>query len=446
MSTYFWRQHTFWDDIEYEVVKNKPKKIVISSAYLSPTGIEYLRELCKEINLKRDDIIVYCSIDFNDTKPADILEVMCSFSKAFLVVDPFLHSKIYEFHCEDNVVFYHGSANLTEGGISRNFECMSKDVLEHSPICDFWEHLSVNCIEVTEEVIALYQSHQKTLPSKIQKNNETLQRDLENIKEKQYKMKTYPDLSGFYFDVDDYITVSKEWYKASNSASIKRRKVIQDKLLALHKEIEPMVKKWDLHPHYHKDYIASGIIPSVFNHWRVGAIWVRYGKHKGELNPYGSVVRKNRRGNKDPIEQFHKHACFQISFVSNGIDLGMFHGTAHDGIDRYHVREKWNEIKDDISGNYNSLVGNKLIWHFYDAKNDTSKYRFEIDKGTPNEFLDFYNKYDEDGLESFCMCHFELDDERIKTRGSILKEAMKLYEVLMPLYKAMTFRIPSSMR
>lgn len=363
-----------------------------------------------------------------------------------MVVNPFLHSKIYELHFEDNIIFYHGSANLTEGGISRNYECMSKDVLEHSPVCDFWEHLSVNSVEVTEEVIALYELHQKTLPLKIQKNAGKLQTDLEKIKEKQYKMKAYPDLSGFYFDVDDYITVSKEWYKVSNSTATKRRKVIQDKLLALHKDIEPRVKKWDLHPHYNKDNISSGIIPSVFNHGRVGAIWVRYGKHKDELNPYGSVERKNRRGNKDPIEQFHKHACFQVSFVSNGIDLGMFHSTAHDGIDRYHVRERWHEIKGEISRNYNSLVGNQLLWHFYDAKNDKFKYQFEIDKGTLDEFLDFYTKYDEDGLESFCMRHFESDDERIKTKEGILKEAMKIYEVLMTLYKAMTFRIPTSMR
>lgn len=57
------------------------------------------------------------------------------------------------------------------------------------------------------------------------------------------------------------------------------------------------------------------------------------------------MVRKHKRGNKDPIEQFHKHACFQLFFASNRIDLGMFHSTARNGIDRYHVREHWDEIK-----------------------------------------------------------------------------------------------------
>lgn len=222
--------------------------------------------------------------------------------------------------------------------------------------------------------------------------------------------------------------------------------MIQYKLLVLHKEIEPKVKKYDLHPHYHKDYISSGIIPSVFNHGRVGAIWVRYGKHKDELNPYGSVVRKHKRGNKDPIEQFHKHACFQVSFVSNGIDLGMFHSTAHDGIDRYYVRERWDEIKKEIQRSYQSLKGNSLVWHFYDAKTDKSKYRFELDNGTVEEFLDFYIKYDEDGLESFCMSHFSLNDDSIKTKDCIVKQALKTYEALMPIYQAMTFRIPASMR
>ena len=446
MSTYFWKQGSFWNDVEHEVKEHNPKKIIISSAYISFKGVEYLKDLSEIGNLKRKEIIVYCSIDFDDTKPADILQTLSSFCCVYLVMQPFLHSKIYEFHYDHGVVFYHGSANLTHGGISKNFECMSKEILGKSPIVDFWENLSENSVAVTKDVIELYKTYQKTLPPKLKNNDGNLQNQLEIIKQSQQELKAYPDLTGFYFDVDDYITVSKKWYKVTSSEALKRRKVIQDKLLTLHKEIEPHVQKCDLHPHYHKDYVSSGIVPSVFNHGRVGAIWVRYGKHKHELNPYGGVVRKNRRGNKDPIEQFHKHACFQVSFTSNGMDLGLFHSTAHDGIDRYYVREHWDRIKKEIEHNYHRLIGNSFVWHFYDAKIDKSTYRFEIDKGTAAEFIKFYINHDEDGLESFCMRHYQLSDNRIKTKDSIMKEALETFKTLMPIYQAMTFRIPASMR
>ncbi|KQU24049.1 hypothetical protein ASG65_19125 [Bacillus sp. Leaf13] len=446
MSTYFWKQRSFWDDIEHEMMVNQPRKIIISSAYLSLKGVEYLKNLSEKYNLNRESIKVYCSIDFNDEKPADILQVLYPFTSTFLVVQPFLHSKIYEFHLLDKVLFYHGSANLTDGGISQNTEFMSKVTHGKSPISDFWEHITENSIAVTKDVISLFETYQKTLPPRVKKKDETLKEKLEKLKENQQKIKKYPDLTGFYFEVEDYITVSKEWYKVSSSEATKRRKVIQDKLLSLHKEIEPKVKRWDLHPHYHKDYISSGITPSVFNHGRVGAIWVRYGKHKNELNPFGDVVKKNRRGNKDPIEQFHKHACFQVSFMSNGIDLGLFHSTAHDGIDRYYVREHWDEIKKKAEQIYHNLIGSSFVWHFYNAKSDKSKYRFEIDKGTVGEFLEFYKKYDEDGLESFCMRHLPLYDERIRTKDGIIKEALNTFTTLIPLYQALTFRIPASMR
>ncbi|MDQ0880953.1 hypothetical protein [Peribacillus sp. V2I11] len=64
MSTYFWKRRSFWNDVEQEIKIKKPKKIIISSAYLSLSGVDYLKNLVETINLKREDIIVYCSIDF----------------------------------------------------------------------------------------------------------------------------------------------------------------------------------------------------------------------------------------------------------------------------------------------------------------------------------------------------------------------------------------------
>jgi hypothetical protein len=96
MSTYLWKQRPFWDDVEKEIKIEIPKKIIISSAYLSLKGVEYLQNLSEISNLKRGDIIVYCSsIDFHDTKPVDILKVLYSFTSVFLVVQPFLQTCVF---------------------------------------------------------------------------------------------------------------------------------------------------------------------------------------------------------------------------------------------------------------------------------------------------------------------------------------------------------------
>lgn len=185
MSTYFWKQKSFWNDIEHEMKVRRPQKIIISSAYLSIKGIEYLKKLSEKYNLNRESIKVYCSIDFNDEKPADILQVLYSFTSTFLVVTPFLHSKIYEFHHVDKVLFYHGSANLTDGGISQNIEFMSKAIHEKSPIPDFWVHLRENSVAVTKDVISLFKTYQNTLPPRINKNDKIINEQLEKLKQHQ---------------------------------------------------------------------------------------------------------------------------------------------------------------------------------------------------------------------------------------------------------------------
>jgi hypothetical protein len=44
------------------------------------------------------------------------------------------------------------------------------------------------------------------------------------------------------------------------------------------------------------------------------------------------------------------------------------------------------------------------------------------------------------------MRNFTLNDDRIRTKEYIVKEALKTFNTLMPVYQAMTFRIPASMR
>jgi hypothetical protein len=181
MDLFFWKKRSFWNDVEQETKLFKPERITISSAYLSLSGVNYLKKLQELTCLKKKDIFVYCSFNFHDKNPAEVLRELNSFANVYIVIEPFLHSKIYEINFTDKVIFYHGSANLTEGGVSINLECMSKITLTKSPVSDLWDYLSKNCIVVNKAVIELYQSYQESY-TPITQSEDRIKEDLEKYK------------------------------------------------------------------------------------------------------------------------------------------------------------------------------------------------------------------------------------------------------------------------
>lgn len=51
-----------------------------------------------------------------------------------------------------------------------------------------------------------------------------------------------------------------------------------------------------------------------------------------------------------------------------------------------------------------------------------------------------------DGYESFCMKFYHCDDVKIQTYKQIIKELQDTFITILPLYTAMTYRIPKSQR
>lgn len=261
--------------------------------------------------------------------------------------------------------------------------------------------------------------------------------------EKQCIESYYPDLSDFYFKVDDYRIFNEEYWHSGTAEVKAQRKATQQKFYELNEAIETFASRNDLYPHYHKEHLTSGIVPSIYNFERVTGIWMRYGKHKSELNPFGTAGYWKK---SSPIEQFHKHACLQLSIGSEGLNIGMFHSTANDGVDCHYVDEHWNEVKQNILKVYEAIKGYEFIWTFYSNRENRTIATFEIDTHSAEQFITFYRQYDMSGYESFCMRFYETDDPRIKTYKNILSEVEDTFEAIMPLYKAMTFRIPVSQR
>ncbi|WP_342598780.1 phospholipase D family protein [Psychrobacillus sp. FSL H8-0483] len=444
MVSYFWKTSTFFDDFKKELTSNTIQSIKIASAYISIKGAQYLKETIEALNLTAENIEIYCSSSFNEHEPEKILKLLSTFSTVYIVNEPFLHTKVYEIHTEDLIVTYSGSANLTEGGLFNNFELTVKSESTKNQLEEFWDDLWQLCIEVNEEVIALYQQYPKEVLDEItQKKIASIKKQLNTVYEKQCTQSYYPDLKDFYFNVADYSILAEKYWEDGSSAIRLQRKDTQKKLFTLNEEIEPFAKKLDLYPHYRPEHLTSGIDPSPFNFYRVTGIWMRYGKDKSELDFFG---QKGFGEKSSPYQQFHKHACLQLSIGSEGLNVGMFHSTASDGVDRGHVDDHWYEVKQKIENIYNDITGYEFVWHIYSNRENRLHAYFAIDSGTAQEFIDFYRKYDMDGFESFCMRHYDVDDERIKTERNIINEVYETFEAILPLYKAMTFRIPVDVR
>lgn len=444
MTQFLWEENEFYDDLEEVLSDLTVHTINIASAYISLSGAQHLKTLTNELSLKKDAIQIYCSSTFTEQQPAEILSFLATFATVHIIHQPFLHTKAYEIHSKDKVTTYTGSANLTDGGLFNNFELMAKLEGTSAPLQTFWEDLWQKCILVDEEIIQFYQ--ELPIVEAIPRETPTqlkLQNKLKIAYEKQCLESHYPDLTGYYFTVDDYRIFNEEYWESGTTEVKERRKATQQKLYELNEAIEAFAACHDLYPHYHKEHLTSGIVPSDYNFRRVTGIWMRYGKHKSELNPFGT---KSFGPKLSPFEQFHKHACLQLAIGSNGISIGMFHSTAKNGVDCHYVDENWYEVKQEILNVYDLIKCHNFIWTFYSNQENKMIDTFEIDAHTAEEFVKFYRKYDMLGYESFCMRFYETNDLRIKTYKTILQEIENTFETMLPLYKAMTYRIPLGQR
>lgn len=97
MSAYFWNISSFYYDLKKEL-QNGIKTLKIATAYISLKGAQSLKEVLTKLHLDKEKIEIYCSSSFNENEPSNILEFLNSFSNAYILNKPFLHSKVYELH------------------------------------------------------------------------------------------------------------------------------------------------------------------------------------------------------------------------------------------------------------------------------------------------------------------------------------------------------------
>ena len=74
------------------------------------------------------------------------------------------------------------------------------------------------------------------------------------------------------FNVDDYRIFNEEYWHSGTAEVKAQRKAIQQKFYELNEAIETFASRNDLYPHYHKEHLTSGIVPSSYNFERVTGI------------------------------------------------------------------------------------------------------------------------------------------------------------------------------
>jgi HKD family nuclease len=414
-------------------------QITIVSAFFSSYGLEVIRELKNKNNIPKEKINIYLSTEFSMIKPGEILDGLCKIANVYIVTKVKLHAKVFMFYTEKDIKVFHGSANFTRGGVEDNLELTNDINLSDIGRLEEFENYCKKASEkVTPNIVQKYRDIDTELEEYLKASKKANKRFVEIFKDENdpFTEADY-DFENYFFKFHHYETFFPKYQYLDGPIINQRRDVIRKKLYEINRDLKNELQPLNLHNHWASvkkpEYITSKIDRSDYNHNRLSWICVRYGKHKKDAIIEGGAER---------YESFIKHACMQLSIVSDGMQIGLFHATANKAIDRDYLHKNINKLKHDISSEISMLKGEGLVWHIYDPKSDKSIKKFNIDQEDAEKFVDFYRLYDKEGYESFCIYHMYPNDYRLETKESIIRVATKKITKLHPLYKLITWVIP----
>jgi HKD family nuclease len=448
LITYQWKKGNL---VEYFKELRNVRSIRIATAYFSPFGLEVLRDVIKNNHLSKANVHLYLSTEFNQTEPVFLLKELNEIARVYIVDSLSLHAKAYLIENENGKFeLIHGSSNLTEGGFQKNLEFMSYntgETLNKDNILLFFKYCQNNARLVDQSIIHFYQEMEEELvklnavQNRIRKKFRTVVTHEDPFEKDDY------DLSQSYFTYEDYETLFNR-NAVLNGAEIKeRRKEVQDKLIRLHKRLKKSLNGLDLHEHWKTKNITSSIDPNPFNHNKVSWIGVRYGKTEKEvkqLNEFLSTSRGSYSSSQDDYMGFQKHSCIQFSLVKNGYEIILFHAVASDAIDRgtfHDIIDTQNQAKlDKIVEEVALLKGKGFTWYITDAKNDKTIASFSFDEQEAKDFIEFYQKYDRTGYESFCSYYMPPNHRYLQDQTTLAKFTLQKIKQLLPLYQLISFR------
>lgn len=412
-------------------------KVMIASAFLSTEGVCILRQIKDKYSLPKESITLYLSAKFSTDKPHEILEELSELCILKIIFDQNFHSKVYLLRGNPNKLIY-GSSNFTGGGMIDNveFNFIGEPSLDDvRAINTFFDYCGNIATDVTAEVIQYYKNNQAKI-KELHHSQKKLSAVLKGFTHQNdaFLPEEY-DLTGFYFNYVDYETFFLRNRKKSSAEIKVKREQVQSKMLNIHKQIYPEIKKMGIAHHKRKENITSLIIPHPINQYTVGWLGVRYGKTSSEVD-----VLSKKVGKGDDIYGFQKHGCLQYSIGSNGFEINLFLAVRHAAIDRDYLHENLGKLKSKIELELIKLKNQGMQWVIWN--NDIGEpIVFDVDSESPSAFCDFFKTNDMDGRESYLRKYYEPNDKILQTKETIGDEIKKVMKLLLPLYNTMVWRL-----
>lgn len=412
---------------------DKVSKIKIATAYLSMEGIKVISELKEKYNLNINNIEVYISPEFSIDQPHILLKRLVELCKVYMVFNNKFHAKVYFIKGQDKDKLIFGSSNLTYGGLSKNIEFDSINEIdkeEEVKLNMFFDYCRNSSKEVENEIILFYEKQNQMLKSLVD-NKEKLEREIYKFQNNNdaFDKDTY-DLNNRYFNFDDYETLFLRNQSLDDIEINNRRKTIQNKILAVNEYIYNDVKKLEVYHHWRNSNITSLIRPCKYNNGKVGWVGARYGKHEEEIKVL------NVGADKDEELGFQKHACLQYCITQYGVEINLFHAVKMDAVDRGYLHEKITSLAPKIVDEIDNLKGKSYVWYI-----DNDKYSFHIDKRDSKEFIEFYQKYDLEGRNSYLAYFISPDDKILESKETLGDFILQEFQKLIPLYNLLSMRL-----
>ncbi len=435
---YYWKHKTeAGTTLEGEFLSCKSvSKVTIASAFLSAEGVRMLRQIKDRYLLQKEDITLFLSASFSSDKPGEILEQLSGLCNTKIIFDHSFHAKVYLFRGNPDKLIY-GSSNFTGGGVFRNIEFdfigtpSPDDIKSVTSFFDTCEHIAQL---VDAEVVKYYKDIQSEI-EELHKVQQKLSAKLSGFthKDDPFAPDDY-DIADYYFTYEDYETFFPRNQRGIGSAIADKRKRVQIKMLSIHQQIYPSIKKLGIAHHKRKENITSLIVPHPINQYSVGWLGVRYGKTPPEVD-----VLNMGKDKDDDIYGFQKHGCLQYSIGSEGFDINLFLAVRRGAIDRAYLHQHLTKLKPKIESRLQELQGQGMEWVIWDsAQGDW--FTFDIDNEDPETFCDYFRENDQDGRESYLRKFYEPDDDILKTQATTCAEILRVMEILLPLYNTMVWR------
>ncbi|OUN51697.1 hypothetical protein B5G18_12505 [Clostridium perfringens] len=415
----------------------KISNVKIASAYFSKEGLEIIKKIKDKYLLNNKNIDLYLSQEFSVDKPYELLEELKKICNVYIVFNIRFHPKVYWLKSSSKSKLIFGSSNFTRGGFSENieFDMISEiDEKDEEKLDMFFKYCNSNSELVNDEIINFYRDKEEDF-NKLKNINKKITNALYSYEKRNdlFREEDY-ELSDMYFTFEDYETLFFRNQSLDNKVINLRRKKVRDKILKIHSNVYLILNKENIHCHWITQNITSLIRPCEFNFGRVGWIGVRYGKSKEEIDIL------NIGSSKNESLGFQKHSCLQFSIIQNGFEINLFHAVRRDAVDRGYLHENINKLKDKIIIELDKLKGEGFKWIIHTGE-ENKDYVFNIDDEKSEDFIKFYNRYDEEGRESYLSYYLEPDDYRLENIDSISKVVVEKMKLLVPLYNLLAFRI-----